>query len=349
MCLKIHLKYIQKYKIKRYYVYLHKIDSGVPFYVGKGQGNRAFYTDKNRGQQHQTIKRKYGCNVEIIYYTYDQDDAYIKEIEMIAFYHTWMRDPDRVEHCCNKNIGGKGGSEGRECTQETRNKLSKAHKGKKKSPEAIRKTADANRGKKRTYEQNLKNQETKRKAVNQYTIDKKIINTYVSIADAHHTTGVQGTHISACCNRKCKYAGGFLWRFVDDPIQIDDFEIEKFREIFQFDKNFNFIQKHISLLNIEKITLYQHVIDVCNHIRKTAGGFIWRFVDDNSLIIHKFIYQFDKNFNFIKKYSSFSEASERTKINLANIYSCCKENCKTAGGFIWRLVQEEFDVNTLLM
>lgn len=52
--------------------------------------------------------------------------------------------------------------------------------------------------------------------------------------------------------------------------------------------------------------------------------------------ISKSIIQLDKNNNFIKKWKNSIEASKSLNINGGNIRSCCRNELKTAGGFIWR-------------
>lgn len=42
----------------------------------------------------------------------------------------------------------------------------------------------------------------------------------------------------------------------------------------------------------------------------------------------------------IKKWNYIREAGKELNINNANIVSCCKNKRKTAGGFVWRYVNE---------
>lgn len=48
------------------------------------------------------------------------------------------------------------------------------------------------------------------------------------------------------------------------------------------------------------------------------------------------ILQYDKQGNFIKEWSSISEAGKELNIHYSNIPACCKGKKKTVGGFIWR-------------
>lgn len=62
------------------------------------------------------------------------------------------------------------------------------------------------------------------------------------------------------------------------------------------------------------------------------GTSIKRSVEKKS----KSVLQLDKQLNLINKFSSISEAERQTGIPNTNIVKCCKEERKTAGGFIWK-------------
>lgn len=51
------------------------------------------------------------------------------------------------------------------------------------------------------------------KPVDQYSLNKQYIKTFDSIYLASKQTNTDYSHISACCNKKIKSAGGFLWAF----------------------------------------------------------------------------------------------------------------------------------------
>lgn len=48
--------------------------------------------------------------------------------------------------------------------------------------------------------------------VNQYGLDGKWIKTFESIWDAHKSTHIHTSSISACCKGRYKTAGGYQWR-----------------------------------------------------------------------------------------------------------------------------------------
>ena len=56
---------------------------------------------------------------------------------------------------------------------------------------------------------------TKSKKIKQIDIDtKKILNTFLSSMDAERKTNIKSQNINACCNKKQKTAGGYIWEFV---------------------------------------------------------------------------------------------------------------------------------------
>lgn len=99
----------------------------------------------------------------------------------------------------------------------------------------------------------------------------------------------------------------------------------------------------------------------CKGEVKISGGYIWK--DENDELTEeeviwrntsnryspnkKEICQYDKNGNFIKKYSNILLASRETNIDHSMIARCCKNAQKTAGGYIWRYSNEELTIDHL--
>lgn len=58
------------------------------------------------------------------------------------------------------------------------------------------------------------------KAVRQYSLDGEFIAEYVSSRAASLAVNIDKTAIAACCRRKSKLSGGYIWRYaVDDDLQ----------------------------------------------------------------------------------------------------------------------------------
>jgi group I intron endonuclease len=77
--------------------------------------------------------------------------------------------------------------------------------------------------------------------------------------------------------------------------------------------------------------------------------YIWRFKGDSFDkfnikplidVSKKIVRQYDIHNNFIKEYSTITEASKNTNITLSNISMCLRGQRKKAGGFIWKQVNK---------
>ena len=122
-----------------YYIYRHiRLDTNQPFYIGKGQKDRA-YSLRNRNPHWHNIVKLHGYEVEIILENLTEEQSLSKEVEFIKLYK------DYGYKLANLTNGGEGQS-GLRHTEETKRKLSQAgkgrsppNKGKKASPETIEK------------------------------------------------------------------------------------------------------------------------------------------------------------------------------------------------------------------
>lgn len=152
--------------LTKFYVYEHwRTDKNVPFYVGKGYGNRAKNLDV-RGNAHKAIREELaalGLEIEIRFVSENmiEKDAFALEKEKIA---DWRAKGMPLVNLCS---GGQGCS-GYKHTPEAISKTVAFHTGKKRSAETRKKISDQvrsrevnhaviemlasiNRGKKRTF------------------------------------------------------------------------------------------------------------------------------------------------------------------------------------------------------
>jgi hypothetical protein len=130
--------------MREFYVYLHCLPNGIPFYVGKGSGNRARSFIKNRNLHYRNTVKKYGTeNIQVIILpckseeqAFDREKTYIASLKAQGV------------RLVNLTEGGDGPS-GFSHNQITRAKISATHKGRKFSEEHRMKIGAALRGKKR--------------------------------------------------------------------------------------------------------------------------------------------------------------------------------------------------------
>lgn len=123
----------------KYYVYRHiRLSNGTVFYVGKGCGSRAWSKHSRNPHWNHTYK-KHGMRVEIVADNLDEKSSLDLEVVKIKEYL------ESGYNLCNKS----GGGESPIVTDETRLKMSLAHKGVKKSPEHAAAVSRAKSGVKR--------------------------------------------------------------------------------------------------------------------------------------------------------------------------------------------------------
>ena len=124
----------------RFYVYVHRrLTDNKPFYVGKGSGNRAWVRHR-RNPFWTNVAEKHGYKIEIVFDNLNEETSFQCErdtiLEFTYFGYTLT----------NLTNGGEGPS-GQIVSEETKSKVSKALKGKKKSKEHAHKVATALRDK----------------------------------------------------------------------------------------------------------------------------------------------------------------------------------------------------------
>lgn len=87
---------------------------------------------------------------------------------------------------------------------------------------------------------------------------------------------------------------------------------------------------------------YTHCIKCGKEIKNATGN--WKYCEDcrneifknNAKVTMKSVNQYDLDGNFIKTYSSLSEAHRQTGISISNISKNIRGQAKKAGGYIWK-------------
>lgn len=119
----------------------------------------------------------------------------------------------------------------------------------------------------------------------QYDLELNKINEFNSIAQASKELNIGKAGINATCLYKQKHSGGFIFRYAEDLLfdKSEKVIINKNigRNVGQYDLNMNLIKKHNNIaeaarnVGINKNNIW----GVIANIRKTAGGFIWKYLD----------------------------------------------------------------------
>lgn len=137
-----------------YYVYGYvRLDTNTYFYIGKGKKNRCFELKISRSSHFKNIVETIPCAVEIIKDNLTSEEAYYEEekmIEKLVFEEGYSISVKGIKrnplcHLVNKCWGGLGNA-GYSHSEETKQKMSEFHTGKKLSDETKQKLSNLNKG-----------------------------------------------------------------------------------------------------------------------------------------------------------------------------------------------------------
>lgn len=130
------------------------------------------------------------------------------------------------------------------------------------------------------------------KEVNQYSSDGELLKTYPSLRNAADETGLSYKSMSQCASHKTHSCGGFVWRYVDDPIQFEkpktceftrrERGAYKYKPIDQIDlssgkiiKTFPSMTAAANAVSVSKSSIYSVASHVGNCV--SAAGYGWRY------------------------------------------------------------------------
>lgn len=89
--------------MSEFYVYVHfRADDGIPFYVGKGKGRRA-WSRRGRNPRWTNVETKHGRKVVLWYTGLEETEAFEEEIRLIALFTSLY--PEQIVNLC---VGGEG-------------------------------------------------------------------------------------------------------------------------------------------------------------------------------------------------------------------------------------------------
>ena len=141
-----------------YYTYAYLREDGTPYYIGKGSGDRI---NKNHGRpcNKPSLDRRIKLKTNLT-----EEEAFKHEVYMISLFG---RKDLGTGILYNKSNGGEGNS-GLIMSQETREKMSKSGKGKKKPPGHGEKVSKARKGKPSPLRNRTLTEEHKKKIGNSH-------------------------------------------------------------------------------------------------------------------------------------------------------------------------------------
>ena len=159
-----------------YYTYAYLREDGTPYYIGKGSGDRI---NKNHGRpcSKPPLDRRIKLKTNLT-----EEEAFKHEVYMIALFG---RKDIGTGILYNKSNGGEGNS-GLIMSQETREKMSKSGKGKKKPPGHGEKVSKARKGKPSPLRGRVMPEEHKRKIGNSHAKTFHFINPEGELITIHN-------------------------------------------------------------------------------------------------------------------------------------------------------------------
>lgn len=132
----------------KYYIYIHiNLQTGEPFYIGKGKDNR-YKSKSGRSKFWKNIVNKYDYDIMFLEENLTEDESFEREVY-------WIKRIGRKDLGLGPLVNFTDGGEGRSgymCSDETKQKLREKNLGKIQPRDVVNKIALANTGKKRTQE-----------------------------------------------------------------------------------------------------------------------------------------------------------------------------------------------------
>lgn len=182
-------------------------------------------------------------------------------------------------------------------------------------------------------------------SIKQYTKEGEFIKEYDSVREASRELGIHFGNIVKCANKQRNVAGGYVWRFNLDDTSSNVYKNKRDKRVVMLDKNGTRIMTFDS---ITEASLYlnknQHTIaSCCQGITNTAGGYMWRFLeqyDENEFALFKQKHIIQKTIHnvIVKEYNSIAELVESTNYGIMKIKKMIEGKQCTAYGFLWELV-----------
>jgi hypothetical protein len=201
------------------------------------------------------------------------------------------------------------------------------------------------------------------KPVKQYTKEGLFIQEYDSVRQASEITGINRSDIGSCCRDNLKTAGNFIWRFSVDELTDehltwcnDNGRYDRCISVCQYSKDGILIAEHQGIQVAARAVGASHtnILCCCMSYKKTCKGYIWRYADEpltkeylkwcnapRNEHIQRSVSQYTKQGIFICTYPSIKDASLKTGVNHTNIASCCRNEAKSAGSFLWRYAEDK--------
>ena len=119
----------------------------------------------------------------------------------------------------------------------------------------------------------------------------------------------------------------------------------------QYDLDGNLIAIYNSVKDAATCNNITHpgIVRCCRFTQHSAGGFQWRYYNEHhtesinkiSPKKTKVVLQYSKTGEYITSFKNATEAEKVTKVDKSSIGRCCRNELKTAGGYVWKFKTNE--------
>lgn len=180
-----------------------------------------------------------------------------------------------------------------------------------------------------------------KKPTYQYDLDGNFVKVYPNLEKAAESVKGSVGGLYCALNRETPYRK-YLW-FTYRPQKVEKYKplpSAKRKKIACYDLNGNFIKVYDYLDDILKdnSTSARNIRDCVVGRQRTAGGFVYKYIDENKKLpmkiktqkSYKEVIQYDKNKNILKVYKHAFEASKELHVRQTTVVS----NCNT--GKLWK-------------
>lgn len=250
---------------------------------------------------------------------------------------------------------------GREMTDEWKQKISNKNKGKRHTNETKEKMRESKVGIKNPMygkhisEKTIQLRRENCKHILQYDLNGVFIKEWTSSVDISKEYNVDISNIIRCCLGETKSCVNYMWKYKnEDNIQqritsynqLTEEQIisSRYKSVFQYDINGNFLRSFDSALHVETALGInsKQIRECCRGQLKIVGGYRWSYqkVDKLPKLKTTEIFQFDKEWNYIRMWASATAIEREINIDKSSIIRCCKGKQSTAGGYKWKYKED---------
>ena len=179
------------------------------------------------------------------------------------------------------------------------------------------------------------------KQVCQYTMDGKFVKLWNSMSEIERDININTSCISAACINK-SYSNGYQWRYYNGNTEdISAMQTDE-KVVYQFDLQGNYINYFKSLHEAQRVTniSYKAINQVCLGKCGQAGGFFWnykkKFEFNPKKVKKTAVACYNDNGDFIKSFTSITEAAIENKVSPSTLHGCISGKCKHCANLRWR-------------